>query len=817
MKNSERFRLFDTYLESIDGISSAIKAPIALIARYVFEAETGEPTALTKETNVVDAIEDFNSTIQSIKNCLSNSDVDLPLGDIGRVINNANALLNRADLPELYTTDALNELDQLDTKGAIDQANADVATKQQALTQLRNDISLAKDNLATSRAAQYSPTSATGMADLERRKNLLKQLEQKRAEMDKIVEDAKAKNIPVYKNTAFGPLNIEITNLISQLKNKVIDDTQASTDNVNQINELTAQQTTLMDDIKTAQDRVAKLTELDKKVNELKNSIRTIDTAKETVAANGTDAMPANSKPLPTASEREYERIQRRMNGDVNMEQFAFDTTHEPTDPNDIADYTNLDDFVSKVNDCWQQIGVYPPGTVQRANDIFMQIRNKIASTDDINTLDVQKALNAVSMLPDNSDAIAQLTHESMAYKQNAKNNGFIRRQRSKFEDTIRWYRDKLLELQEAAAPFNRIKEMLTKIQQMQTAKSYDASTQADLMKRYELSVHEKNTAATSWDKQANKDAEYEKVNALPLDNGMSIGDAVATICNLIKYGQNINYSVTDKESSDARIAELTEKVDNAIEAYYDKEREYLENSPTQMTSILNKKELPLLDQKKEYVKNKIEQLYTAAREDAGNADNLSKSTPSILTRPNTINPANDQSIQPILQDVLNSAVADAAEIDNVFSGITNQVRQKQFGTIPPMPNYDQSKITTTNTGSFMYLAGANKLPVPLYVAYEMAHNAVKLNVTDENFTIKEEGATKSGTPLNSWYVTVTPNNLDGTISISAINKSQTKNETIPVGTITAVDLAKKALDALAKVVVPLSALNPTSRSKRIR
>lgn len=41
MNIQERFGLFDTYVQSIDGLSESVKENLPQMARYAFEAETG--------------------------------------------------------------------------------------------------------------------------------------------------------------------------------------------------------------------------------------------------------------------------------------------------------------------------------------------------------------------------------------------------------------------------------------------------------------------------------------------------------------------------------------------------------------------------------------------------------------------------------------------------------------------------------------------------------------------------------------------------------------------------------------------------------
>ena len=50
MDIQERFGLFDSYVESIDGLSDDIKVPISQMARYAFEADTGIDVTSSMDT-----------------------------------------------------------------------------------------------------------------------------------------------------------------------------------------------------------------------------------------------------------------------------------------------------------------------------------------------------------------------------------------------------------------------------------------------------------------------------------------------------------------------------------------------------------------------------------------------------------------------------------------------------------------------------------------------------------------------------------------------------------------------------------------------
>lgn len=91
MDIKERFQLFDSYVESIDGLSAYLKRPLAKIARYVFEAETGTKVPVESDIAKKVGLIDF---LRNIEDCLNPSHPQ-PLTD--DIINQANNIALQID------------------------------------------------------------------------------------------------------------------------------------------------------------------------------------------------------------------------------------------------------------------------------------------------------------------------------------------------------------------------------------------------------------------------------------------------------------------------------------------------------------------------------------------------------------------------------------------------------------------------------------------------------------------------------------------------------------------------------------------------
>lgn len=91
MDIKERFQLFDSYVESIDGLSADLKRPLEKIARYVFEAETGIMAPV--ELDIAKKV-GLLSFVRQIEDCLNPSNPQ-PLTD--DIINQANNIALQID------------------------------------------------------------------------------------------------------------------------------------------------------------------------------------------------------------------------------------------------------------------------------------------------------------------------------------------------------------------------------------------------------------------------------------------------------------------------------------------------------------------------------------------------------------------------------------------------------------------------------------------------------------------------------------------------------------------------------------------------
>lgn len=110
MTNEERFNLFDTYVEGIQGLSSTIKNQLPTIARYVFEATTGE-TAPAQDI----------TTLAGINQCLSMLTTYASTGELPTVDDVNNVAKDVAS--SIQTINEWVTLTNEDSQAAIDSAN----------------------------------------------------------------------------------------------------------------------------------------------------------------------------------------------------------------------------------------------------------------------------------------------------------------------------------------------------------------------------------------------------------------------------------------------------------------------------------------------------------------------------------------------------------------------------------------------------------------------------------------------------------------------------------------------------------------------
>jgi len=108
MNLDEKLKLFDNYLESIDGIPSAIKPDIRLVSRYVLEAATGEPMAETGD-DLATAI-----NLPEILQNYGNPDKTAELRDqIDEAIRKISTMEARPDVSTVDTDTAIKLIGQL--------------------------------------------------------------------------------------------------------------------------------------------------------------------------------------------------------------------------------------------------------------------------------------------------------------------------------------------------------------------------------------------------------------------------------------------------------------------------------------------------------------------------------------------------------------------------------------------------------------------------------------------------------------------------------------------------------------------------------
>jgi hypothetical protein len=161
MDINEKFHMFDHYLESVDSLPRSVKAPLSVIARYVFESITGE-SAPAKDLMTLPGIAQCIETIEDYKNgnIPQISPSDAFISDARTSINEElNAVRQMAkdgnsDIASLYDTVDINDrinaldLDEIETtvsnKANIIQSKMSVFDKK--IQELRDQFNASKGN-----------------------------------------------------------------------------------------------------------------------------------------------------------------------------------------------------------------------------------------------------------------------------------------------------------------------------------------------------------------------------------------------------------------------------------------------------------------------------------------------------------------------------------------------------------------------------------------------------------------------------------------------------------------------------------------------
>jgi hypothetical protein len=155
MTNEERFNLFDTYVEGIQGLSSTIKNQLPTIARYVFEATTGEVAPAQDVT-----------TLAGIGKCLSMlttyaSTGELPtVDDVNNVVNDVASSIQKLNdwitLTNEDSQDAIDSAEQYNIDKLWNQFNnIDLNKIEEKLNTQLTQASTAKDKETVNKGVAF--------------------------------------------------------------------------------------------------------------------------------------------------------------------------------------------------------------------------------------------------------------------------------------------------------------------------------------------------------------------------------------------------------------------------------------------------------------------------------------------------------------------------------------------------------------------------------------------------------------------------------------------------------------------------------------
>lgn len=748
MDIKERFKLFDSYLESIEGIDRNLIKPISDLARCVLEAETGIDTTSgdSESIDVRDIIPNFEESLDTIKEFLANGYSGNPKTDsesteqLNRALNTlrsgAMKLTNSMDVQKFDINGAIADLDAIDAKQLVDTANA-----------YMDDFS-------------------------EQDKTYQSQLTDLRNKMDAIKNE---KGVQCVTDPEYIELSKDYETVL-RFHNVTRNDRAA-----NQAAYHTA------DKIKNSLDYV-------------KTCLRNVSVMKDNIdAGTGTLSDPSKNTSINDYMDKNYKNLIRK--ADPNMLQFSDAPAMVPDSsnpehmvpkyqPNEVAGLLPLDNFVNVVSYGLTHSLKLPSGTAARANEMSQKIdawidelNNYQGTTEhELTNLDLTEAKKLLASIPDYNATLRELENEYKRKYDSVLHTRLTKSAMDTLSEELGSLKRDMESVRSIVDPIDQLKSRLDTLEKAMNESKYRSNKlRVDIMSsENQERINAENTSSM----ESHQNAVMNELKEQPYPDEASdktFGDALRSIKNRLKYSGNINSNGYKDERIDSDIAALKafasnyfdHKIDVANDIYQNRSSQpiYKKDTGGYLHQLDKKRILQAIDQTIEGAGGKNEGSVASEYVDQLNG---------IMT--NIIQSTTSETDKQDIADMQRALVKKNSTIQKARATFASKLAsskkyQKQLADIEgiPLSDYmDGKKINTSKfvinaSGKYLYQPNSeitkSSVRLPVLVAYEMSQSAVSTGYKDGTFVI-QENVVQGDKRLNRWNITFTPNNSEWNVGI---------------------------------------------------
>ena len=742
MNIKERFKTFDTYLESIKELKT-LTSPLKTIARCVFEAETGvaAPTEAPDTSNSAQDVQDFNYTVEQLGNLLNGqfpkTSYDEFTNEFNEYIADADELLVRLksspDFGDIDLSDSLEALRQLSTPSTTAAAlDSSIATQEQSLSELA-------DSLDSMRADFHSRQDA--LANSQARMN-----------------DPELKTIS--------------TNIKDAL-----------------------------DEVNTVRRNVSVLKEVKNNLPALAKTLQKVVTNVE--QAKGIGEAPVAAEPTAAepavAAEPEVEPT-----GPIE-----FETEHEPTDMNDVADRLNLQDYCTKINQSLKFRHILPRGAARRANEILTDIE-LMKNSPEVASLKIDTAKALAASLPDCTRHIDELQRKLDDIQREFKpligrNNdmGALKKARELREE-YKKTSDNLNELRSSAKPITGVKDALSTLERAINQANYQNKSANVLNQQYAAETARRDMANFSKDKGGVKSNIINEFMGQTYDGNITIGDAINQAARMKSFGNADKAKKIEDDVKGRLNTYMGEKMSDLEAQRSETTNEMMKANLDSQLAILRKAKLDILGS------------ITSAASASINTDGKDASALSSIAK------LSDEAsgLNATINATIETIKANASDIAKVMNALKTQHVRHAKGEDTRLEDYfngeslDPSKFTKNAAGELQYILRVDKTPVnvPIQVAYELANGFYTFGSEGDSYVLAENLKGKS-----RWKVVYVPND-----EFSRVEMVTSFNDTNNVSVIDLYegsinDVIVKTFEDLGKTVPGVKPIEPAKPAVKVR
>jgi predicted transcriptional regulator len=742
MNIKERFKTFDTYLESIKELKT-LTSPLKTIARCVFEAETGvaAPTEAPDTSNSAQDVQDFNYTVEQLGNLLNGQFPKTSYEEFSNEFNeyvaDADELLVRLksspDFGDIDLSDSLEALRQLSTPSTTSAAlDSSIATQEQSLSELA-------DSLDSMRANFHSRQDA--------------------------LANSKARvNDP--------ELNELSTNIKDALK-----------------------------EVNTVRRNVSVLKEVKNNLPALAKTLQKVVTNVE--QAKGIGEAPVAEEPTAAepvvAAEPEVEPT-----GPIE-----FETEHEPTDMNDVADRLNLNDYCTKINQSLKFRHILPRGAARRANEILTDI-DLMQKSPDVASLKIDTAKALAASLPDFTRHIDELQRKLDEIQREFKpligrNNdmGALKKARALREE-YKATTDNLNELRNSAKPITGVKDALSTLERAINQANYQNKSANVLNQQYAAETARRDMENFSKDRGGVKSNIINEFMGQTYDGNITIGDAIKQAARMKSFGNAEKAKKIEDDVKGRLNTYMGEKMSSLEAQRSETTNEMMKANLDSQLAVLRKAKLDILGS------------ITSAASASINTDGQDASALSSIAK------LSDEAsgLNATINATIETIKANAADIAKVMNALKTQHVRHAKGEDTRLEDYfngeslDPAKFTKNAAGELQYILHVDKaqVNVPIQVAYELANGFYTFGAEGDSYVLAENLKGKS-----RWKVVYVPND-----EFSRVEMVTSFNDTNNVSVIDLYegsinDVIVKTFDDLGKTVPGVKPIEPAKPAVKVR